>query len=99
MGSLSNEKLVNIGQLLEKPIHVQLVGGREVSGILRGYDSLLNLVITGSIEHRFDSRDDLKCSLVAKRTLGLIIVRGSAIMMIAPTSQFVEIANPFTENT
>ena len=37
-------------QFMDKKLFVHLQGGRKVSGVLRGYDLFLNLVIDDSLE-------------------------------------------------
>ena len=36
---------------LEKQIRVKFAGGREASGVLKGFDPLLNLVLDDTVEH------------------------------------------------
>ncbi|KAF8791799.1 U6 snRNA-associated Sm-like protein LSm7 [Argiope bruennichi] len=45
------ESIVDLSKYLEKPIRVKFQGGREASGILKGYDPLLNLVLDNTVEY------------------------------------------------
>lgn len=45
------ESIVDLSRYLEKVICVKFAGGREVSGILKGYDPLVNLVLDNTTEH------------------------------------------------
>lgn len=42
--------LNNLAQFMDKKLFVHLQGGRKVSGVLRGYDLFLNLVIDDALE-------------------------------------------------
>ena len=55
---------------------VKLKGGREVRGILRGFDQHLNLVL--------DEAEELKSNKTRK--LGTIIVRGDNVVFISPVT-------------
>lgn len=39
------ENILDLGKYLEKEINVKFNGGREVVGVLKGYDQLMNLVL------------------------------------------------------
>lgn len=45
------ESIVDLSRYLEKVIRVKFAGGREVSGILKGYDPLVNLVLDNTTEY------------------------------------------------
>lgn len=45
------ESIVDLSRYLEKIIRVKFAGGREVSGILKGYDPLVNLVLDNTTEY------------------------------------------------
>ncbi|VDN53208.1 unnamed protein product [Dracunculus medinensis] len=64
------------------------------SGILKGYDALINLVLDNAIEYVRDSEDHQKIT-EETRQLGLIVARGTAITIIAPNDGIEQIANPF----
>ncbi|KAG2179290.1 hypothetical protein INT44_006135 [Umbelopsis vinacea] len=64
-----------------------------VVGTLKGYDPLLNLVLDNTTEHIKDLETDQYTS--QKRTLGLSVLRGTAIILISPVDGSEEIENPF----
>ncbi|XP_029421268.1 U6 snRNA-associated Sm-like protein LSm7 isoform X2 [Nannospalax galili] len=45
------ESILDLSKYIDKTIRVKFQGGREASGILKGFDPLLNLVLDGTIEH------------------------------------------------
>lgn len=91
-----------------------------MTGNLKGYDQLLNLVLDDTLEYlrgalpsvaalalspssalthwcaasRLDPDDPLRVT-DATRSLGLVVLRGTAVMVVAPTDGTEEIANPF----
>ncbi|EMS57116.1 hypothetical protein TRIUR3_14549 [Triticum urartu] len=64
------------------------------TGTLKGYDQLLNLVLDEAVESEREQDDPLKLS-TKTRQLGLIVCRGTAVMLVSPTDGTDEIANPF----
>lgn len=65
-----------------------------VTGTLKGYDQLLNLVLDEAVENEREQDDPLKLS-GKTRQLGLIVCRGTSVMLVSPTDGTDEIANPF----
>lgn len=88
------ESALDLAKFIDKGVRVKLAGGREVSGILKGYDQLLNLVLDEAIEYLRDPDDPLRVT-DQTRTLGLTVCRGTAVMVVSPTQGTEEIANPF----
>lgn len=39
------ENIVNLAQYMDKQINISFAGGREVTGTLKGFDQLMNLVL------------------------------------------------------
>mmetsp|Transcript_41244 Transcript_41244/g.86345 ORF Transcript_41244/g.86345 Transcript_41244/m.86345 type:complete len:80 (-) Transcript_41244:436-675(-) len=72
------------------------MGGREVEGIMKSYDALLNLVLDDTKEF-LKSADDPSKLTDETRPLGLTVCRGTSIMLVCPTNGFEEIANPFLQ--
>jgi len=95
MGS-KKESILDLVKYFDKSITVKFNGGREVTGILKGYDTLVNLVLDDASEYLRDPDDPYKLS-DKKRHLGLVVCRGSAVMLISPTEGTEEIANPFAQ--
>mmetsp|Transcript_16787 Transcript_16787/g.20196 ORF Transcript_16787/g.20196 Transcript_16787/m.20196 type:complete len:101 (-) Transcript_16787:98-400(-) len=96
---MSNKKetVFDLGKHIDKSVRVKLSGGREVLGTLKGYDQLLNLVLDVTTEFLRDPEDPLKIT-DATRPLGLVVCRGTAVMLISPTDGTEEIANPFLQH-
>ncbi|XP_068030334.1 U6 snRNA-associated Sm-like protein LSm7 isoform X2 [Anomalospiza imberbis] len=45
------ESILDLSKYIDKTIRVKFQGGREASGVLKGFDPLLNLVLDGTIEY------------------------------------------------
>ncbi|GAA0141647.1 RNA splicing factor [Lithospermum erythrorhizon] len=90
------ETVLDLAKFVDKGIQVKLTGGRQVTGTLKGYDQLLNLVLDEAVEFLRDNDDPLKTTDQTHR-LGLIVCRGTAMMLVAPTDGTDEIANPFIQ--
>ncbi|CAN1176226.1 Sm-like protein LSM7, partial [Linum perenne] len=90
------ETVLDLAKFVDKGVSVKLTGGRQVTGTLKGYDQLLNLVLDEAVEFLRDSDDPLKTT-DQTRTLGLIVCRGTAVMLVSPTDGTDEIANPFVQ--
>ncbi|KAG8086896.1 hypothetical protein GUJ93_ZPchr0010g9522 [Zizania palustris] len=88
------ETVLDLAKFVDKGVQVKLTGGRQVTGTLKGYDQLLNLVLDEAVEFEREQDDPLKLS-GKTRQLGLIVCRGTAVMLVSPTDGTDEIANPF----
>mmetsp|Transcript_36095 Transcript_36095/g.102183 ORF Transcript_36095/g.102183 Transcript_36095/m.102183 type:complete len:101 (+) Transcript_36095:146-448(+) len=88
------ESALDLGKMVDKGVIVKLMGGREVHGVLKGYDQLLNLVLDDTVEYLRDPDDPLKVT-EKTRTLGLSVCRGTAVIAVSPSNGAEEIANPF----
>eukprot|EP00128_Syssomonas_multiformis_P008564 Colp12_sorted_trinity150504_noHs@3644 len=91
------ESILDLSKFLEKGVRVKFNGGREVEGILKGYDPLVNLVIDDTVEYLRDPDDPFKLS-DDKRELGLVVARGTQVVWICPTDGMEQIANPFVQD-
>ncbi|CAH1990191.1 unnamed protein product [Acanthoscelides obtectus] len=60
-------------KFMDKKLSLKLNGGRQVTGILRGFDPFMNLVVDESVE---DCRDG------SKNNIGMVVIRGNSIVMI-----------------
>ena len=67
-----------------------------MTGVLKGYDQLLNLVLDETVEYLRDPEDPLKIT-DQTRTLGLIVSRGTSVMVVSPLDGTEPIANPFLQ--
>lgn len=90
------ESAVDLAKFVDKGVRVKLAGGREVTGVLKGYDPLLNLVLDEAQEFMRDQDDPLRVTNNT-RLLGLVVCRGTAVMLVAPTAGTEEINNPFIQ--
>ncbi|KNC78784.1 U6 snRNA-associated Sm-like protein LSm7 [Sphaeroforma arctica JP610] len=81
---------------MDKSVRVKFNGGREVVGILKGHDPLLNLVLDEAKEYNPDPEDPFRL-LDTTRDLGLVVCRGTAVILICPTDGMMETENPFFE--
>ncbi|KAH1144684.1 hypothetical protein GLYMA_12G239000v4 [Glycine max] len=88
------ETVLDLAKFVDKGVQVKLTGGRQ--GTLKGYDQLLNLVLDEAVEFLRDPDDPLKTT-DQNRSLGLIVFRGTAVMLVSPTDGTDEIANPFIQ--
>ncbi|BCR86581.1 putative small nuclear ribonucleoprotein (LSM7) [Aspergillus chevalieri] len=86
------ENILDLSKYMDKEVKVKFSGGREVSGTLKGYDQLMNLVLD---EVKESMRDDEGNETT--RALGLIVARGTLIVLISPADGSEEIANPFVQ--
>jgi len=81
--------ILDLAQYVDKRLRVKFSGGRQVVGTLKGYDQLLNLVMD-DVEEQLEGQEKL-------RSLGLVVLRGTALIVINPVDGFEEIANPFAQ--
>jgi U6 snRNA-associated Sm-like protein LSm7 len=65
---------MDFSNLIDQKITVHFAGGREIEGILKGFDQVSNLVMDNVWEISRDKEDHSK--ELSRRELGLIIVRG-----------------------
>ncbi|KAL3468149.1 hypothetical protein BJX64DRAFT_246944 [Aspergillus heterothallicus] len=86
------ENILDLSKYMDKEVKVKFNGGREVSGILKGYDQLMNLVLDDVKESMRDDEGNENT-----RSLGLIVARGTLIVLISPADGSEQIANPFVQ--
>ncbi|MCJ1256216.1 Sm-like protein lsm7 [Lignoscripta atroalba] len=75
---------------MDKQINVKFNGGREVIGTLKGYDQLMNLVLDDVKELLRDDEGN-----ESSRSLGLMVARGTLLVLISPIDGSEQIENPF----
>ncbi|EFA81835.1 LSM domain-containing protein [Heterostelium album PN500] len=88
------ESILDLQKFLGKGLTVKFTGGREVQGILKGYDPLVNITLDNCEEFIRDPQDPLSLT-GEKRYLGLVVCRGSSVMMVCPMEGCEEIDNPY----
>ncbi|KAH1312152.1 Sm-like protein lsm7 [Aspergillus fumigatus] len=86
------ENILDLSKYMDKEVKVKFNGGREVSGMLKGYDQLMNLVLDDVKESMRDDEGN-----ETTRSLGLIVARGTLIVLISPADGSEEISNPFVQ--
>ncbi|KAI9632085.1 uncharacterized protein MKK02DRAFT_20876, partial [Dioszegia hungarica] len=72
------ESILSLAQYVDKRLKVKFMGGREVTGILKGYDQLMNLVMDEVVE-------EYENGAMQPRNLGLVVLRGPNVVLISPT--------------
>ena len=88
--------ILDLQKHLDKEVRVKFQGGREVKGVLKGFDQLVNLVLDETVEYVQDPDDPFKPS-GETRKLGLIVCRGTVVMVVSPADGMEEIENPFAK--
>ena len=58
---------------MDKRLTLKINGGRVVSGVLRGFDPFMNLVIDEAIE---------ECKTGEKNNIGMVVIRGNSITLL-----------------
>ncbi|KAG2234239.1 ribonucleoprotein LSM domain-containing protein [Thamnidium elegans] len=58
---------------MDKRLSLQLNGNRKVSGILRGFDPFMNIVLDETIE---------EISATEKHNIGMVVIRGNSISIM-----------------
>jgi len=58
---------------MDKKMQLKLNGNRTVSGVLRGFDPFMNLVIDDAFEHT-------KCG--EQSSIGMVVIRGNSIVLM-----------------
>jgi len=58
-------------KFMDKRLFIQVQGGRKVSGILRGYDIFLNIVLDEATEETNPAQ---------KNQIGQVIIRGNSVL-------------------
>ncbi|KAK4052276.1 U6 snRNP-associated protein Lsm7 [Microbotryomycetes sp. JL221] len=91
------EAILDMAKYLDQQIRVKFTGGREVTGKLKGYDQLLNIVMDEIEEVVRDPATGSPVVPAQTRSLGLAVLRGTSLVIISPVDGSSEIANPFAQ--
>ncbi|OQN96027.1 hypothetical protein B0A48_18018 [Cryoendolithus antarcticus] len=86
------ESIIDLNKYVDKQITVKFSGGREVTGTLKGFDQLMNLVLDDVKEATRDEEGN-----TSTRNLGLLVARGTLLVLISPVDGSEEIENPFVQ--
>lgn len=63
-----------LSKYLDKWLDIRLNGNWNVAGVLKGFDSFMNVVLDNAVEH--DGQD-----LEKSRKLGIVFIRGNSILL------------------
>ena len=63
----------DLKKYMDKRLQLKLNGNRHVTGVLRGFDQFMNLVLDEAVE---------EASATEKNTIGMVVIRGNSIVMI-----------------
>lgn len=77
------EAILNLAKYVDQQIRVKFAGGRDVQGVLKGYDQLMNLVMDDVQETLYDPETG---NVSGQRSLGLAVLRGPALTLINPAN-------------
>jgi len=89
MDKPKREAILDLTKYVDERIRVKFTGGREVTGILKGFDQLLNLVLD-DVQEQLQGDGEPQT-----RSLGLVVLRGPTITLLSPVDGSAEIDNPF----
>jgi len=65
----------DLKKYMDKNLTIKLNGNRKVTGILRGYDQFMNLVIDNTVE---------EVSPTERTEIGMVVIRGNSVVMMEP---------------
>ncbi|XP_028044231.1 probable small nuclear ribonucleoprotein G [Bombyx mandarina] len=60
-------------KFMDKKLSIKLNAGRAVTGVLRGFDPFMNLVLDESVE---------ECKDGQRNNVGMVVIRGNSIIML-----------------
>ncbi len=88
--------VIDLEKLMDQRIRVKCNGGRELTGILKSYDQIPNIVLDECIEN-IRSQEDPYVITDKTRNIGLFMLRGTSIVSVAPVAAISQISNPFVD--
>ncbi|ODV79160.1 putative U6 snRNA-associated Sm-like protein [Suhomyces tanzawaensis NRRL Y-17324] len=88
------DAILDLNKYKDQRIRVKFIGGRQIVGVLKGFDQLMNLVLEDVQENIRDPEDD-SVFTDATRDLGLVVVRCTSLLTISPLDGSEIIDNPF----
>ena len=74
--------LLDLKNLMDKQIKLSLNGKRTISGVLRGYDAFMNIVLDDTLEHIHRNELD------ETHPIGLVVIRGNSILTLEAQERF-----------
>ena len=82
------ESILSLEKHLDKQVHVLCVYDWALQGVLKGFDSNMNLVLCDATEFPHGRHE-------RSRQLGAAIVRGPIVCAVSPSEGCTEVDNPF----
>lgn len=76
------ESIINLGQYKDTEVRVKFAGGRLVTGLLKGYDELMNLVLDEAVEYPRDPDDETIIYKDQGKKIGFVVIRGTALLSL-----------------
>ncbi|KAG2999652.1 hypothetical protein PC118_g693 [Phytophthora cactorum] len=95
-GGSRKDPILDLAKYIDQEVRVKFHGGREVTGTLKGYDQLVNLVLDDCVEFLRDPNDEYRIT-DETRKVGLVVCRGTSVMLVSPVDGTAEIPNPFLQ--
>lgn len=74
----SKETIMDYSNYIDKKIVINFTGGREIIGVLQGFDQVSNIVLDKAEEIM---KDKLTSKEIRRRNLGIVIVRGPNVLL------------------
>lgn len=90
--------LLSLEKYVDRKVVVSCTEGRELQGVLKGFDSNMNVVLGNAVELLRDMNNiDMRRGegATTSRKLGPCVVRGGNIVVIYPQDGVEEVENPF----
>jgi U6 snRNA-associated Sm-like protein LSm7 len=91
------ECIMNLAEYAGKIVSIEIVGGRVIKGVLRGYDETSNIALDDAFEYIPSAFESVHQFHKGKRALGFIFIRGQTVMTIYAEDSAKEITNPFVK--
>jgi len=60
-------------KFMDKRINLRINGGRQVEGVLCGFDPFMNIVLDNSIEYTKQGH---------QKEIGMVVIRGNSVVML-----------------
>jgi U6 snRNA-associated Sm-like protein LSm7 len=108
MATKKREQIADLEKHVDRRVIIKFNGGREVVGVLKGFDQMVNIVLDDATEYIRDEEDKNRRKVVINeqtgetlqvtRKLGIVVCRGTSIMYFCPLQGTQEIDNPFLDD-
>eukprot|EP00727_Mastigamoeba_balamuthi_P002252 m51a1_g12023 putative small nuclear ribonucleoprotein g (89) ;mRNA; r:240-506 len=76
----------DLRKLMDKKMTVKLNGNRRVTGVLRGYDQFMNIVVDEAVDDTLPpaAAGAAQPARPTQQPLGMVVIRGNSIVMLEP---------------